>query len=541
MWRRAIGLLIVIAGILVASGCAGSPDTTTIRGQIYGQALQAGPSAAASQPSNSSQTGPVRATVDCNGVTTRAGDNGTYQMSVRVANQYTCTVSARLYSPQKTVVPGFSGSGIVIDFGRVQVSSCTDEGFSSDRLTALFDCPALTLQPATVTGMVRAQSSQRGLPTASVNCLLAGSDPDAGSSLLTATTDASGAFKLTAVPPGSYGCVASGGPRSAAFQGLIAQPGQTATLTFTLCDQHCPPVHYHGGPVMHNYTAYLIFWTPPHSPPDPGGSDAHFESTVAQFFKDAGGTPYFGVLSQYFDYAGYVQNSLTLGGVWVDTRPYQHCSYSLSCTPAAASRGDPLYDEDIVAESYAALAANPSWHASLDVEFFVFTGYGAEECTSQGSNFCSFSRGKLGYCAFHGSFTQNNFDTPSLNNPPIIFAYIPDQANDGSWCAGSGYTSPNGDDVLDSAIDVTSHEMFESISDPLSYDANGAPDIAPAWYDDGSYEDNGANTEIADMCERPYATAFGAIGSDGGNITLHGHRYLAQSEWSNRANACVFA
>src|SRR5262249_50758584 len=74
-------------------------------------------------------------------------------------------------------------------------------------------------------------------------------------------------------------------------------------------------------------------------------------------------------------------------------------------------------------------------------------------------------------------------------------------------------TAPNDYDA-DSTINVTSHELMETVSDP---DLGG-------WYD---VDDNGG--EIGDKC----AWQFGATDAQGADVTISGHPYIVQKEWSN--------
>jgi hypothetical protein len=82
------------------------------------------------------------------------------------------------------------------------------------------------------------------------------------------------------------------------------------------------------------------------------------------------------------------------------------------------------------------------------------------------------------------------------------------------------------------AINFTSHEMFESITDPL-HNPTGPP--TSGWFNDAVDARSFGEGEIGDLC----FIDFGQIGPDGGNVTLrHGDRYLVQTEWSNISNSC---
>jgi hypothetical protein len=84
--------------------------------------------------------------------------------------------------------------------------------------------------------------------------------------------------------------------------------------------------------------------------------------------------------------------------------------------------------------------------------------------------------------------------------------------------------SPNGNIAADATISMSSHELFDAATDPL---------VGPegvAWYD-FDCADGTKCGEIADKCEYTY----GALAADGSNVTLNGHPYIVQREWSNAA------
>src|SRR5258708_13030778 len=159
-----------------------------------------------------------------------------------------------------------------------------------------------------------------------------------------------------------------------------------------------------------------------------------------------GGTSFYGLLTQYWDYAGSVRSVCALGGVYHDGGAYVRCNAAGGgCTQVAADRPHPLYGDDIQQEITRALRANPSWTQTADSEFFVFTGFGAEECSSNAANAdCSFKTGKQGFCAYHAGVDG---DPGGQDNAPMIYAYVPDAANDRGLSEGRNpaYPSPTGD------------------------------------------------------------------------------------------------
>jgi hypothetical protein len=149
----------------------------------------------------------------------------------------------------------------------------------------------------------------------------------------------------------------------------------------------------------------------------------------------------------------------------------------IDTTPYPASRpgteANPLSDDDIINAVIRGINANPSWGPP------------------------SLSR------AYHSAFG-------TLANP-VIYSALPYAGTNLNGC-GTGGVSPSGNPDIDAEASIASHELMEQVTDPL----------LNAWYF-GSLHENG------DMC----AFVFGKRAADGGNVTLNGHRYILQLEWSN--------
>src|SRR5260370_1479208 len=136
-----------------------------------------------------------------------------------------------------------------------------------------------------------------------------------------------------------------------------------------------------------------------------------------------GGPAFYALLTQYWDYAGSVRNVVTLGGVYHDGGAYVRCNAAgEGCTQVAADGTHPLYGDDIQQEITRALRANPSWTQTADSEFFVFTGFGAEECSSNAANAdCSFKTGKQGFCAYHAGVDGAQ---GGQHNAPLLYVNV---------------------------------------------------------------------------------------------------------------------
>ena len=514
----AFALLVVVAASLATVGRPLLPRWELhVAGVVRGERLDAAP--------GQNATDPVRAEVRCNGVSAQAAPDGSYSLAVPLAARYTCTAaSPPTYAPQRIDLPEDDAGSIQINFGGL-----SDQCAYTPGLPVLL-CPPLRLAPGSITGLALAPDGSAAGGGITVKCGLASAQAPSGGlhSSVSTTTDASGAFTLASLHPGDYDCLASSAAGGAQAQQAHVAPGQTASIHLSLCVRGCPAVRYHGGPVMHTFTAYLIFWLPKgySFEPGAGGDDARYQSLITQYFRDVGGTPYYGLMTQYFDFRGPVQNTVTLGGTYLDDAGYQHCTApGADCHAAAATQGDPLSDDDIAAEVGRALKANPKWRIGSDAEFFVYTGAGVEECAAARLTAdCTFKDHDHSFCAYHTAAAS------SLASVPTIYAFVPDPASHQNGCTlGS---SPNGDVIADSAIDFSAHEQFESVTDPVQL-----ADETVAWFDDAQRTTGRNEGEIGDKC----VDNFGHIAGDGGNITLaSGHRYLLQAMWSNRAGACVF-
>jgi hypothetical protein len=269
-----------------------------------------------------------------------------------------------------------------------------------------------------------------------------------------------------------------------------------------------------GGQIMQGPTsAVLIFWLPSGQVYDTGANltppgIGNYKTVISRFFTDVSGSSFFNILAQYPGVCGVNTTTQTclgavrFGSAFADTRNYP-CHASANCTTQGGTSSDPLTDADIQLEVQNIVNAN-GLTPGLNTEFFVFTGANVQECSSAGV--CTGT-----FCAYHSFFTV-------AGNPnPFIYAFMPD-VNSIGGCGENISTSPNGQISTDREIVATTHEFFESVSDPL----------ISGWVNSG-------NTEIGDNCNQQ----VGNIQSDGRNVTLNGNPYVVQQIWSNDDGGCV--
>jgi hypothetical protein len=271
------------------------------------------------------------------------------------------------------------------------------------------------------------------------------------------------------------------------------------------------------GPVMRNPTNYLIFWQPPGTAAFPAG----YQTGIEKYFQSVGGTPFYNIVTQYNDKSGSPAppNSASWGGSWVDTTTAAPSGCNGSVGAVGATPNCPLTDGDIQNEVNQAIAANPTWKPGINVEYFVFTPSGVDECAgkdSDGNDSCFAISGGPGpkensdFCAYHSYFGSDK-----------IYAYEPFAAGGSCYPNNSiqalGY--PNGVN-LDIVLSTVSHEMIESNTDPH----------LDGWKGTGGNDD-----EIGDKC----AYKYGFVAADGTSLVLNGNRYQVQTEWSNAVTGCT--
>jgi hypothetical protein len=278
-------------------------------------------------------------------------------------------------------------------------------------------------------------------------------------------------------------------------------------------------VTYHGGPVVHGLTTYVLFWDPD------GAFAASTKNLVAQYLAnsahDSGElTNVFSVAGQYTDGTGAASYRQTFGGAFVDSDPYPT---SGACTQTTSTASTCVYDSQEVSELGAFVTAH-GLPTGLGAVYLVLTPDTVVTCMDGGDS-CS----NNSYCSFH-SFAGSGPST--LLYIDIPFTLLNDASNAKS-CQEDGSSlvqAPNGDPGFgDVALKSISHEELETISDPL----------LNAWY-------SASGDEIADMCNGLSWSPDSFLPTEGGsaaagtlyNQTINGAHYYLQGAWSNQAGGC---
>jgi plastocyanin len=350
------------------------------------------------------------------------------------------------------------------------------------------------------------------------------------------------------MPAGSStGPVASSPDSATATKSPLAAPFVSAPSGWN--------VQYEGGPVLHTVKPYVIFW-------DPSGVTSPTSTTskqiIDQYLTDVAATSSapqdtYGVGRQYYDSAGIAGAGVTFSAgtqAFTDTDSYPLPDTS-NC-PTDARFASCLTDAQLVTELNAFITSHglpndgpetaagfPSYteFPSQAPVYFIVVPESINTCMDAGH--CESS--SPGYCAYHSAYLDNNSNIVLYANVPFsVFALGSKGCQADAY--PSVYQSPNSDQA-DNIVDNLSHELNETISDP----------VIDAWVNAG-----GDGNELADQCQayprsapsvsdptqglstNAYAPTLGGS-SSGGTLydqLINGDRYYTQSLWSNGQVNC---
>ncbi len=296
-------------------------------------------------------------------------------------------------------------------------------------------------------------------------------------------------------------------------------------------------VQYGGGPVLHTAAPYLVFW-------DPSGSGISSSSrhVLEQYLTDVAADSgladdTLSVARQYYDATGFasVDHGFSAGSqVISDTHAFPSLDSSNCSVPGGYANC--VTDTQIQTELARLIAADHlhTGIASPSPLYLVITPATTDVCMD--AQDCADDGSPGSFCAYHGNFTDSSNQ--------VVYASVPFGAllGDPKGCQSDNPVNtlvqePNGD-VADVVADDLSHELLESITDPLT--------DSPAWLD------NTTQNEIADNCQ-----SYGPVNetnSDGGptnpnayspvlggtatlgtlyDQSINGDRYYTQTVWSN--------
>jgi hypothetical protein len=308
--------------------------------------------------------------------------------------------------------------------------------------------------------------------------------------------------------------VVGSGPGSSRWTGA-ALTGNGHVENGHYCDGCAPPLAYRGGPVVDTsgssgLTIIPIYWQPAGGeytfPPGYVSAVSGYIADVA----DASGASQnvYSLVGEYYGRTSTGRRNLryliTAGEPILDTAPFP----AGRCRPAGSEYGICLTDAQLRTELARVIREN-GLPTGLSAFYPVFFPDGVETMDSEGATSADT------YCGYHRNFG------PQTTTGVILYGNEPLPT---TGCDGG--QAPNGSLVIDGSINVLSHEIIETITDPVD---------PPAWNDRQGYE-------IADICADSYGSPLGSTdpGNPGRtqyNQVINGGKYYTQTEFSNAAYA----
>lgn len=239
---------------------------------------------------------------------------------------------------------------------------------------------------------------------------------------------------------------------------------------------------YQGGPVVESAVSHNIYVN----------CDASCFGNPGVFLTRLGTSQFLHLADQFVGTGGGHRYTMGQGG-----------TISYSVTPGTALGPDDILTLVHVAASYFGSGYGHIYHIYFAPGIDVCADPGLTVCYSP-DNFATWY-----FCAFHSSV-----DFTDIGH--ALYTVEPFQNVDG--CA-VGQPSPNGS-LVDSQASVLSHEFFELITDP----------DGDAWWN--LYDLDLAGYEIGDECQNLTFVYP--------NVSISGHSYEVQPEYSNSAHGCTY-
>ena len=270
-----------------------------------------------------------------------------------------------------------------------------------------------------------------------------------------------------------------------------------------------PPLLYHGGPVMHEQTAYAIFWVPGgYSLPAGYGAaiESYFENVAADSRMS---TNVYSVGAQYTDGSGHATYIDSYGGAVTDTTAYP-TSGTCPTYSGVESFTACITDAELEAEVESVVNAQ-GWPDGLGAEYYVVLPPHAGSCFETAGGACFDKQ----FCAYH-SYTESSDD---------IYSNIGYSPGDVSGCGVGEYPNGHANGNIDDSLSSLSHEANESITDPH----------LNAWFDSEGFENGDECRNSSDDYGTPLGGGAGALF----NQSIAGAHYFLQQEWSNQIDDCA--
>ena len=294
---------------------------------------------------------------------------------------------------------------------------------------------------------------------------------------------------------------------------------------------------FHGGQVIHSSAPYLVFW-------DPSSLiSASSRNLLARYLTDVAhddglATNVWSVNRQFTDSTGFADYAQTFSGAQVilDPQAYPARNTSVCNRINATFYPNCLTDGQLQTELTRLIAADslPTGTGANAPVYLIVTPHDTNECLQAST--CADNR----FCAYHSSFLTGGHTALYAEIPLFYNNASPAQnPKNCQFDGNSAVQAPNGDPLADVATKYLSHELSETLTDPV----NGG-----GWWDDSSGNEDGDNCNFFGSTVDPQNSsnpnAFGPVlGGSAAAGTLYdqiinANHYYTQTEWSNGELNC---
>jgi hypothetical protein len=272
-----------------------------------------------------------------------------------------------------------------------------------------------------------------------------------------------------------------------------------------------PNPSYFGGPIVQNPKIVAVFWN--------ANVNATLRQNIAQFYADVTVSSYWSWLQEYGTVGvtpsggqGIGDQAILSGGsAGAFTITPELCP---STTTSTCRVTDLAVQQELARQVNAGVLPQPTLDCTGNVETIYMVDF-PPNIVLGGPFGVGSSCVAGGFCAYH------NTATFGPNDIPLIYGAVMDTFT-GPCDMGCGANATG----LQTATEVTSHELVESVTDPNVGFVTGAAYAFPS-----AWADNGTNCgELADICES---------GGPGDAITVSGRTWTVQEIWSNRQRQCT--
>jgi hypothetical protein len=367
--------------------------------------------------------------------------------------------------------------------------------------------------PATPTNAAQAQTSSAGsVPIGSLDLLHAASSvPVNVTSRIPAapTTDVQDHSTPTVTMNGGDASSLSGSVQHA-FAGTLrgAATSSAKRMTKDVAVNSPWDLSYQGGPVLGSAVSHNLFLNC-----DVNCRNAE-NFNPGQFLADLGSDPFITVLYQYLQTPGVADTSPLTGSYTKGLGLLVNDTYQSNPYGGA----NPYYGQLKIALAVLNASQQPGMGGGgLGHIYHVFLPQNVDTCSEPGFGppnghcYSPDHSSTFYFCAYHGAFTA------TVNNQRQTFLYTTEPYQDVAGCRNNIHNQPlpnpaGNIDPADPGYSTLSHELFETISDPL----------LNAWWNQLNGDETG------DLCQ-----AFDNF------VTVNGHQYVLQSEYSDLHHICI--